>query len=158
MRTTILRYAAAFIVALAALLGLLLLVRPLIFTFSSPRDDTVYAVAATGEIGETPRIKELLLNEPHGLHGERPNGVHAAIAVVISRTLGGQFSVVNAWSPVHGCLVTVAADRLRDCRGSTWTFSGEPISPGDPALQRFPVRVENGAVIVDFTRPVAAAR
>jgi len=25
-------------------------------------------------------------------------------------------------------------------------------------LQRFPVRVENGAVIVDFTRPVAAAR
>jgi hypothetical protein len=158
MRITILRYAAAFVVALAALIGLLLLVRPLIFTFSSPRDDSVYAVVATGEIGETPRIKELLLNEPHGLQGERPNGVHAAITVVISRTLGGQFSVVNTWSAVHGCEVTVAADRLRDCRGSTWTFSGEPISPGDPALQRFAVRVENGAVIVDFTRPVAAAR
>jgi hypothetical protein len=158
MRTPILRYAVAFVAALAALVGLVLLVRPLIFTFSSPRDDSVYAVAATGEIGEAPRVKELLLNEPHGLQGERPNGPHAAITIVISRTLTGQFSVVSAWSEAHGCLVTVGADRLHDCRGSTWTFSGEPITPGDPALQRFPVRVESGAVIVDFTRPVAAAR
>jgi len=158
MRPTILRYAIAFVLALAALVGLLLLVRPLIFTFSSPRDDSVYAVAATGEIGETPRVKELVLNEPHGLQGERPNGPHAAISVVITRTLTGQFSVMSAWSVVHQCLVVVAADRLRDCRGSTWTFSGEPISPGAPPLQQFPVHVEQGAVVVDFTRPVAVTR
>jgi hypothetical protein len=158
MRPTILRYAIAFVLALAVLVGLVLLVRPLIFTFSSPRDDTVYAVAATGEIGETPRVKELLLNESHGLQGERPNGSHAAITVIITRTLTGQFSVMSAWSVDHRCLVMVASDRLRDCGGSTWTFSGEPISPGAPPLQRFPVRVEQGAVVVDFTRPVALAR
>ena len=118
----------------------------------------MYAVAATGEIGETPRVKELLLNESHALQGERPNGSHAAITVIITRTLTGQFTVMSAWSVDHRCLVMVASDRLRDCGGSTWTFSGEPISPGAPPLQRFPVRVEQGALVVDFTRPVAIAR
>jgi hypothetical protein len=158
MRTTVLRYAIAFVLALAALVGLLLLVRPLIFTFSSPRDDTVYAAAATGEVGDAPVVKELLLNESHGLEGERPNGAHAAITVVISRTLSGEYSVVNGWSPVNRCDVTVDADRLRDCRGATWTFTGDPITAGDPALQRFPVHVEQGGVIVDFTRPIIATR
>ena len=35
------------------------------------------------------------------------------------------------------------------------TFDGIPIDPADPRLQGFPTRVNNGAVVVDFTRPIS---
>jgi hypothetical protein len=152
----VIRYAVFFVLALVALVGLSLLIRPLIFTFAPPRDDSVYAVAAVAEIGEKPVIKDLVLNESHGLPGERPNGAHRAITVVISRSLAGGFRVLNAWSPASGCAVSVRDDRLADCQGRAWTFEGDPFVSSDRALQSFPTVVRNGAVVCDFTRPVDA--
>ena len=97
MRSQLGRYALATAVAFLFLLGLLLLVRPLIYSVAPPRDDSVYAVATTASVpASAPLVKDLLLNAPHGLLGERRIGEHAAITVVISRRLTGLFSVENA--------------------------------------------------------------
>lgn len=158
MRGLVLRYALTALVALALLVGLMLAVRPLIFSLAPPRDDTVYAVAPVGEVTTAPVLRDLLLNAPHGLLGERPNGAHAEVTVVISRTLTGEYAVANAWSPVSNCATTLGADRVTDCAGHQWTFAGDPLAAADPPLQRFPVTVENGALVVDFTRPVDGGR
>ena len=151
------RYALATGVAFLLLLGLLLLVRPLIYSVAPPRDDSVYAVVTTASVpASAPLVKNLLLNAPHGLLGERRIGEHAAITVVISRSLPGLFSVVNSWSPVDDCGLTVRADRLTDCRSHAWTFAGAPFSSADPPLQAFPITNQNGSLIVDFTHPVDA--
>jgi hypothetical protein len=157
VRSQIGRYALATAVAFLLLLGLLLLVRPLIYSVAPPRDDSVYAVATTASVPTTaPLVKDLLLNTSHRLLGERRNGEHAAITVVISRSPSGLFSVVNAWSPVDDCGLTLREDRLVDCRSHAWTFAGAPFSSGDRPLQAFPVTNQNGSLIVDFTHPVDA--
>jgi len=153
------RYVIAAAIAFLLLLGLLLLVRPLIYSVAPPRDDSVYAVATAASVPTSaPIVKELLLNTPHGLLGERRSGEHAVITVVVARGLSGLFSVVNAWSPVNDCALTARPDRLVDCRGHAWTLSGDPFAGGDPALQSFPVTNQGGALIVDFTHPVDAGR
>lgn len=154
MRSAVLRNAIALLVALGLLVGLLLLAQQFILFFAPPRDDTVYAVAAESDVAKAPIMRDLLLNKPHGLLGERPSGSHAAITVVISRTVTGQYAVVNAWSPVSDCLVTLGADRVTDCAGHQWTLAGDPFDEADPPLQRFPVTIQTGALIVDFTHPV----
>jgi len=149
------RYLVAAVVAFLLLLGLLLLVRRLIYSVAPPRDDSVYAVVTAASVPTTePLVRELLLNSPHGLLGERRSGEHAVITVVVSRGLNGLFSVVNAWSPVNDCALTARPDRLVDCRGRAWTLAGDPFTIGDPPLQSFPVTNQNGALVVDFTHPV----
>jgi hypothetical protein len=149
------RYLVAAVVAFLLLLGLLLLVRPLIYSVAPPRDDSVYAVVTAASVPTTePLVRELLLNSPHGLLGERRSGEHAVITVVVSRGLNGLFSVVNAWSPVNDCALTGRPDRVVDCRGRAWTLAGDPFTAGDPPLQSFPVTNQNGALVVDFTHPV----
>ena len=149
------RYLIAAVVAFLLLLGLLLLVRPLIYSVAPPRDDSVYAVVTAASVPTTePLVKELLLNSPHGLLGERRSGEHAVITLVVSRGLNGLFSVVNAWSPVNDCALTARPDRVVDCRGRAWTLAGDPFTTGDPPLQSFPVTNQNGALVVDFTHPV----
>jgi len=92
------RYALAVGVAFLLLLGLLLLVRPLIYSVAPPRDDSVYVVATTSSVPTNGHlVRDFLLNTPHGLLGERRSGEHAVIHVVIARGLTGLFSVVNAW-------------------------------------------------------------
>ena len=151
------RYLVAAVVAFLLLLGLLLLVRPLIYSVAPPRDDSVYAVVTAASVPTTaPVVKELLLNSPHGLLGERRSGEHAVITVVVSRGLNGLFSVVNAWSPVNDCALSARPDRVVDCRGRAWTLAGDPFTTGDPPLQSFPVTTQNGALVVDFTHPVDA--
>jgi hypothetical protein len=153
----VVRYAAAAAVAFLLLLGVLLLVRPLIYSVAPPRDDSVYAVATLTNVPASgPLVEELLLNTAHGLLGERRSGQHAVITVAISRGLTGLFSVVNAWSPVNDCALTGRPDRLIDCRGRAWTLVGDPFTSGDPPLQSFPVTNQNGALVVDFTHPVDA--
>lgn len=149
------RYAVAGLLAFVLLVGLMLLVRPLIFSIAPPRDDSSYAVAATSELAQGPILRELPLNASHGLPGEQPREGVPVVAVVLSLQPGGDPAAVNAWSPTHGCRVTVDADRLRDCGGDSWTFEGVPIDAGLPTLQRFPARAAAGAVIVDFTEPLA---
>jgi hypothetical protein len=151
---TIGRYAVMVIIGFLLLLGLLLLVRPFIFSLAPPRDDSVYAVATVGELTGGPIQRELLLNSSEGLLGEQPNGIHAVITVVVSRTVTGQYAVVNGWSPVNDCALTLGADRVTDCRGLQWTLAGDPFDIARPPLQRFPVRVENGALVADLTSPV----
>jgi hypothetical protein len=149
------RYAVAGLIAFVLLVGLMLLVRPLIFSIAPPRDDSRYAVAATSELAQGPILRELPLNASHGLPGEQLRDGVPVVAVVVSLQVGGAASAVNAWSPTHDCRVSLAGDRLRDCGGDSWTFGGVPIDAGLPALQSFPAEAVSGAVIVDFTRPLA---
>jgi hypothetical protein len=156
MAAAVLRYALAAIVGVALIVGLMLLVRPFIFSFAAPRDDTNYAVIATSEVGEQPLVRDLLLNTPHNLLGERRNGEHAEITVVVSRGPGGQFFVVNAWSSARPCAVTVVGNQLQDCGGAAWTLAGDALAGADAPLQRWAATVEQGAVTVDFTRPIGS--
>jgi len=148
------RYVVSGLLVAAAVSGLLLLIRPLLFSLAGPLDDTNYIVAATAQAAEGPMRREILFNEPHGYPGELRRDEQAGLFVIVA-PIGPAFSVVNAWSPTNDCAVTIGADRLLDCEGDAWTYDGVPIDPADPPLQRFPTRVSSGAVVVDFTRPIS---
>ena len=149
------RYAVVALLAVAGLVGLMLLVRPLIFSLAPPLDDANYRLVATAQADQGVQLIEIVLNEPHGLLGEVESGERAGLTVVISPETGtGRYTVVNAWSPTNDCEVNLGADRLVDCEGDAWTYEGVPIDPADPPLQRFPTVVRNGAVVVDFLHPV----
>jgi hypothetical protein len=149
------RYVVVALVATAALVGLMLLVRPLIFSLGPPLDDTNYRLIDTATADGGVQLLSIVLNEPHGLLGEVAAGEHAGLTVVVSPVIGtGRYTVVNAWSPTNDCPIVLGADRLVDCAGDAWTYEGIPISPGDPPLQRFAATVSSGAVVVDFTHPI----
>ena len=150
------RYVLAGLLAAAAVSGFVLLIRPLFFSLAEPLDDTNYRVAAASVADDGPMLVEILLNEPHGYPGEMRRDEQAGLMVIVA-PVGPAFSVVNAWSPTNDCAITIGADRLLDCEGDAWTFDGIPIDPADPRLQGFPARVSNGAVMVDFTRPIPVA-
>jgi len=150
------RYLVAGLLVAAAVSGLLLVIRPILFSLAPPLDDTNYTVTSATEAGNGPIRVEILFNEPHGYPGELRRDEQAGLVVIVA-PVGSAFSVVNAWSPTHDCAVTLRADRLLDCEGAGWTFDGVPLDPADPMLQRFPTRVSNGAVMVDFTQPLSSA-
>ncbi len=150
------RYAAAAVAGFAVLLLVMLLVRPIIFSMAPARTDANYAVAAVADVSGRPAVRDVLLADPHGLRGERPQGIHAAIRVVVSSLPGGAAAVVNAYSTANPCEVEVVGDRLRDCAGAEWTLRGVASRSGQPGLQVFPTEVRQGAVIADFTRPLLA--
>jgi hypothetical protein len=151
----VVRYAVAALLGLVVLVGAMLLVRPLIFSLAPERGDDNYAVAALSELSSGPIERQLLLNRSHAIPGEQPNGARVQIQVIVSQPPVGGIAVVKGWSETGRCAVTIAGDRLRDCRGSTWTMAGVPISPGAP-LRRFPASVRAGAVVVDFTEAANA--
>ena len=149
------RYVVAGLTAAVAVSVLLLLVRPFIFSFAGPLDDSNYTVASAVQAKSGPMRVEIVLNESHGLPGEVYRDQRVGLTVVVSPVGTDAFAVVDAWSPTHDCAVTLGADRLRDCQGDTWTFDGIPISdPANPPLQAFPTTVSNGAVVADFTHPI----
>ena len=148
------RYVVAGVLAAAAVGGLLLLVRPFIFSFAPPLGDANYTVASAAAIRNAPALVEIVLNESHGLPGEVHRDERVGLTVVVSSVGPDAYSVVDAWSPTNDCAVTLGADRLRDCAGDAWTFDGLPLDPADPRLLAFPTTVSNGAVVVDFTRPI----
>lgn len=150
------RYVVAGLLAAAAVGGVLLLVRPFLFTFARPLDDTNYTVAAAAQAKNGPMLVEIVLNESHGLPGEVHRDERVGLTVVVSSIGTDIFAVVDAWSPTNGCAVKLGADRLVDCGGDTWTFDGVPIDPARPPLQAFPTTVRSGAVVADFTRPLSA--
>jgi hypothetical protein len=143
------------LLAAAVVGGLLLLVRPFIFSFAPPLSDANYRVASAASIGNGPALVEIVLNESHQLPGEVHRNEVAGLTVVVSQVGSDAFAVVDAWSPTNDCALTLRADRVVDCAGDTWTFDGVPIDPADPALLAFPTTVRNGAVVVDFTRPIS---
>lgn len=143
------------VLAFATILLLLLTVRPLIFTFAPPRDDSNYALVSTADASAAPLLLEVLLNERHGLPGEAAEGEHARLWIAVAPDVApAGFSVVDAWSPTHDCVLALGADRLVDCAGDAWTYAGVPIDPAHPPLVRFPTQEAQGAVVVDFTRPI----
>lgn len=145
------RYFVAGLLAAAAVGGVLLLVRPFIFSFAPPLDDSNYTVAAAAQAKNGPMLVEIVLNESHRIPGEVHKGTRVGLTVVVSSVGVDAFAVVDAWSPTHDCAVTLGADRLVDCKGDTWTFDGIPIDPAIPPLRTFPTSVNNGAVVADFT-------
>jgi hypothetical protein len=150
------RSVAVAIISIVLLVGVALLVRPLIFSFATARDDRNYPVAAVGDVddpADPPLLRELILNDFHGLPGEVRDGEHSRLTVVISPLPAGGFAVVNAWSTANECAVGIGQDRLVDCEGATWTWAGIPIQGDTPPLQAFPAVSRNGAVVVDFTAP-----
>ncbi|MDP9467700.1 MAG: hypothetical protein M3P32_03015 [Chloroflexota bacterium] len=149
------RYVVAGLIGAALVSGILLLVRPFLFTFAGPLDDTNYTVAAVLEARNKPMRVAILLNESHGLPGEVHRDERVELTIVVSTVGTDAFAVVDAWSPTNDCAVTLGADRLVDCAGDTWTWDGIPIDPADPPLLGFPTTVRNGAVVVDFTRPIS---
>lgn len=154
MSGSVARYAFTAVLALVLLVAAMLVVRPLIFSLAPERGDQNYAVAALADLAPGPIERDLLLTRSHGIPGEQPNGARVAIRVVVSQPAAGGVAVVDAWSEAAGCAAEIAGDRLRDCRGSTWTFDGVPIDAAQP-LVRFPASVRSGAVVADFTRTAA---
>jgi hypothetical protein len=148
------RYVVAGLLAAAAVGGLLLLVRPFIFSFAPPLNDANYAVASAASIKQGPKLIEIVLNESHGLPGEVHRDDRVGLTVVVSAVEPDAYAVVNAWSETNDCAVTLGADRLLDCTGDAWTFDGIPLDPADLPLLAFPTTVSNGAVVVDFTDSV----
>jgi hypothetical protein len=152
------RYVVLSLVAIGLLLVVTLLVRPLIFSLASPRDDRNYPLISVSDADRGPTQIEIVLNDPHDLPGEVVRDERVGYSVVVAPIPGGLgYSVVGAWSPTNDCPVAIDEDRLRDCRGDTWTFVGYPFEPGDPSLTAFPVSVRTGAVFVDFTSPMDPA-
>jgi hypothetical protein len=149
------RSIVAGLLAAAAVGGLLLLVRPFIFSFAPPLSDANYTVASAAAIRNGPALVEIVLNESHDLPGEVHRNEAVGLTVVVSAVRPDAFAVVDAWSPTNDCALKLAADRVVDCAGDTWTFDGVPIDPADPPLLRFPTSVNNGAVVTDFTRPIS---
>ncbi|HEX6140293.1 MAG TPA: hypothetical protein VF013_07530 [Candidatus Limnocylindria bacterium] len=152
------RYAVLAVLAVLAVFAVTLLVRPFIFSWSAPRDDSAYPLLATAEADAGPRLVEIVLNDAHGLLGEVDRDEQHGLTVVVAPLPGGEgYSVVGAWSPVGDCALTLAADRLTDCDGHAWTFGGVPLRTDDPPLQAFPTSERNGAVFADFTSPMDSA-
>lgn len=144
--------------AFVGIMALMLLIRPALFSVAPPRGDGNLGIAAAEDLVAGPISRPILLTEPRGLLGERQEGRNRAITVIVSQLPGGGVAVVNAWSTVDPCAVTVAGNRasLVDCEGRGWGLDGAPLDGGaQPALQRFEASVENGAVIADLTRPVS---
>ena len=76
------RYVVLSLLAVAALLVITLLVRPLIFSLAGPRDDANFPLLAVGEADKGPKLIEIRLNDPHNLPGEVVRG---AIDYALSR-------------------------------------------------------------------------
>jgi len=150
------RYLTLGVLGMLLVMGILLVVRPLIFSFGSPRDDTHYAVVTAAVADAGPRVIELPLNDPHDLPGEVRAGAQVSFTVVISPRPGGGYVAVAAWSPAHDCRLALGPDRLVDCQGAAWTYDGVPLDSADPPLQRFPLTTTDGMLVVDFTRPYDA--
>jgi hypothetical protein len=148
------RYALVALLGLGALLLIVLLVRPFIFSFAGARDDANYPLVAASEADRGPMLRDVLLEESHGLGGESREEdlvlVRVAIAPLPARV---GYSVVNAWSPVNDCPLELGSDRLVDCAGAAWTYEGFPFDSAHPSLQAFNSEVRQGAIVVDFTRP-----
>lgn len=146
------------LLAFGAVMVLLLLVRPAIFSLAPPRGDTNLGIASFDELVVGPISRPVLLTASHGLLGERVEGERIAITVIIAPLPGSAVAVLNAWSTVDPCPVTVADDArsLTDCDGRRWALDGAPLDGGaQPPLQRFAATLNNGAVIADLSAPVS---
>lgn len=150
------RYVLVALLGLGAVMVVVLLVRPFIFSFAEARDDANYSLFAASEVDAGPVVTDALLEESHGLAGEVPQDELVRVRIAVAPLPPGRdgYSVVNAWSPVNDCALTLGSDRLVDCQGAAWTYEGFPIDVAHPMLQAFASEVRQGAIVVDFTTPL----
>src|SRR3972149_1816986 len=87
------RYLLAGLLAAAALGGVLLLVRPLLFRFAPPIDDTNFNLVGVLQARDAPLLIEILLNEAHGLPGEVHRDERVGLTVVVSSVGAAAFGV-----------------------------------------------------------------
>lgn len=144
-----------------AILGIVavLLVRPAIFTFAEPRDDSVVTMGTlTAATSAGPTRHDVILSRSYGWDGEQDAGDgRVQMSVIISPVTFGGIAAVAASSPGDGgCPLEIGVDRLTDCGGREWTLDGLPLDPADPPLDRFPISVDDGAVVVDLTQALPA--
>ena len=91
--------------------------------------------------------------------GERDAGDgRVQVAVIVSPSTARGIAAVNAASPGRDdCPVEIAADRLTDCDGRTWTFEGHADRLRRPSLLEFPDRGGRDRSGSVDTRPDRAA-
>jgi len=132
-----------------------LLVRPAIFTFAEPRDDSVVTMGTlTAATSAGPTRHDVILSRSYGWDGEQDAGDgRVQMSVIVSPVTLGGIAAVAAASPVEAdCPLEIRPDRLVDCADRQWTLDGLPLDPADPSLDRFPINVEDGTVVVDLTQ------
>ena len=76
------RYVLVALLGLGAVMVVVLLVRPFIFSFAGARDDANYALIAASEVDAGPVITDVLLEESHGFAGEEGQDDLVRIRVV----------------------------------------------------------------------------
>ena len=143
------------LIALAGL-GLALIVRPAIFSFSTPRDDSAVVVAMASEVVDGPIRRDVLLTRSYGWPGEVDAGDgRVQLSVIVAPGPFAGVTAVPAASPLSDdCPLEIAQVGLVDCEGRAWTLDGVSLEAGLPPLDRFPVEVVSGSVTVDLTRTI----
>ncbi len=143
------------LIALAGL-AVALIVRPAIFTFSAPRDDSAVIVATAAEVADGPTHRDVLLTRSYGWPGERDAGEgRVQLSLIVAPGAFAGITAVPAASPIKpDCPLEIVPIGLTDCDGRAWTLDGMPLESGVPPLDRFPVEVVAGSVTVDLTRTI----
>jgi hypothetical protein len=137
-----------------AVIAVGVLVRLAIVSLAPPRDDAAVVVARASDVNAGPLRRDILLARSWGWSGERDAGDgRVQVAVVVAPSSVGGVAAVNAASPGReDCPIEIAGDRLVDCDARSWTFEGFPIDPAGPPLERIPVEIDSGSVVLDMTR------
>jgi hypothetical protein len=143
------------LIALAGL-AVALIVRPAIFSFAPPRDDSAVVVATAAEVVDGPVTREVLLTRSYGWPGEIDAGDgRVQLSVIVAPGSFAGVTVVAAASPLSDdCPIEIAQVGLVDCEGRAWTLDGVPLESGLQPLDRFPVEVVGGSITVDLTRTI----
>ncbi len=143
------------LIALAGL-AVALIVRPAIFSFASPRDDSAVVVATAADVVDGPVKRDVLLTRSYGWPGEIDAGDgRVQLSVIVAPGAFAGVTAVAAASPLSDdCPLEIAQVGLVDCEGRAWTLDGVPLESGLPPLDRFPVDVAGGSVTVDLTRTI----
>lgn len=130
------------------------LVRPTIFLFAEPRDDSAVVLGDARIVADGPAARDVVLARPRGWSGEiLTDDGHAQLRLLVASSRFGGVAVVAGGSPIRDdCPLAIRADRYVDCDGHAWTHEGDPLDAGDPPLDRFAVTLEDGNVVVDLTR------
>jgi hypothetical protein len=143
------------LIALAGL-AVALVVRPAIFSFAEPRDDSAVIVATSAEIFDGPVERDVLLTRSYGWPGERDAGEgRTQLRVIVAPAPFAGVAAIAAANPeIADCPVGIGDGFLTDCEGNAWSYDGTPLETGLAPLDRFPAEVVAGSVTVDFTRTI----
>ena len=144
------------LIALAGL-AVALIVRPAIFTFAEPRDDSAVVVATAAEVFDGPVQRDVLLTRSYGWAGERDAGDgRVQLGVIVAPGAFVGVTAVGAASPLaDDCAVTIGPDNLTDCEGRTWTVRRRAARVGRAAAGSVPGR---GRGRIGYRRPDAHRR